>query len=136
MPRTLLSDESWSFLIPFFDSEKKKRGRPPKDRRLLLESALWILRTGSPWRDLPSEFGPWQTAYHHFREWEKTGVIERAFEALREFSGIDDELWSIDGTNVRAHRCAAGAGKKGGLASQKITPLAALAEALERKRDS
>ncbi len=37
------------------------RGRPPKDHRLLVEGAIYRYRTGVAWRDLPAEFGPWQT---------------------------------------------------------------------------
>jgi transposase len=29
----------------------------------MLEAMLWILRTGAPWRDLPPEYGSWQTVY-------------------------------------------------------------------------
>ena len=114
MARTVLCDESWSTVEPFFDRKKKSRGRPPKDRRLILEGVIWMLRTGSPWRDLPTEFGPFQTVYHCFREWERDGTIENVFNALLANGHIDNEIWSIDGTVIRAHRCAAGAGKKGG----------------------
>jgi len=40
----------------------KPGGRPILERRTILDGILWILRTGAPWRDLPEEFGKWQTA--------------------------------------------------------------------------
>lgn len=110
----MLTDSMWSVLLPLFQRPHKPRGRPKADTRLLLEGVLWVLRTGAPWRDLPDDFGPWQTVYHHFRIWDREGTIDRAFERLRDTGHVTNEVWSIDGTLVRAHRCAAGAGKKGG----------------------
>jgi len=40
----------------------------------MFDGILWILRTGAPWRDLPDEFGPWQTVYKRFNMWEKFSV--------------------------------------------------------------
>ncbi|MFJ5850241.1 transposase [Streptomyces sp. NPDC092903] len=42
------------------------RGRPAVGRRRLIDGIRWRVRTGAPWRDLPSEYGPWQTVYGHF----------------------------------------------------------------------
>jgi transposase len=85
---------------------------------------LWILRTGSPWRDLPEEYPPWQTVYHRFNQWRKGGLLLALVEELQVELGLDGRLdhhlWCIDGSNVRAARCAAGGGKKGTRKSQKI----------------
>jgi transposase len=32
-----------------------------EDHRRILGGILWIHRTNAPWRDLPSEYGRWQT---------------------------------------------------------------------------
>jgi len=82
---------------------------------LFLEAVLWRVRTGSPWRDLPTVFGNWNSAFKRFRRWAKAGVFERVFEEL---SGEPDfEYAIVDGTIVSAHQKASGA--KGGL---KIRP--------------
>lgn len=47
----------------------RKRGRPPTDRRVILNAILYVLKGGIPWRLLPSSFPPWQTVYHVFRAW-------------------------------------------------------------------
>lgn len=44
-------------------------GRPPLSRRRLIDGIRWRVRTGAPWRDLPSEYGPWQTVYGLFRQY-------------------------------------------------------------------
>lgn len=83
---------------------------------MLVNGIFWILSTGAPWRDLPERFGPWQTAYDHFRRWHKQGIFAQIFEALQvklDRDGyIDWQLWCVDGSNVRAARAAAGADKK------------------------
>ena len=77
---------------------------------------LWRLRTGAPWRDLPSRYGPWQTVYRRFANWEKNGTWAKLLE---EVQVRDDAVvaveWtiSIDSTVARAHQHAAGARKKG-----------------------
>ncbi|MER6257950.1 transposase [Streptomyces sp. NPDC001584] len=42
-------------------------GRPSVGRRRLIDGIRWRVRTGAPWRDLPSEYGPWQTVYGLFQ---------------------------------------------------------------------
>ena len=62
MARLLLTDEEWDLIADVFP-KPAATGRPPRDPRQVVDGILWILRTGSPWRDLPAEFGPWQTAW-------------------------------------------------------------------------
>jgi transposase len=73
---------------------------------------LWILRTGAPWRDLPAVFGPWKTVYHRFSAWRKQGVFEELVRALQQRlvrqGAIDQDLWCVDSTSIRAARCAGG----------------------------
>jgi len=78
----------------------------------MLEGMLWILRTGAPWRDLPSAYGPWESVYTRFSRWSASGVLARLFEALARER--DDEGYHVDATIVRAHQDATGAAKKGG----------------------
>ena len=119
MLRHMLTDEQWSLISDIFP-DPKPTGRPPRDRRTIIDSILWILNTGSPWRDLPEAFGPWQTAWDLFDKWNSDGTLELVLERLRDTDTIDDKLWCIDGTNIRAARCAAGGGKKGNLTNQEI----------------
>ena len=101
---------------PLIPKSQAKTGRPPSDRRLMLNGIFWILATGAPWRDLPERFGPWQTVYDHLSKWRKAGLYAKIIEALQiklDAKGlIDWELWCVDGASVRATRAAAGAEKK------------------------
>jgi len=83
---------------------------------MIVDGILWILRTGAPWRDLPEEFGKWGTVYDLFTTWSADGTLDEILDILRaahvDTDAIDEELWCVDGTAIRAARCAAGA-KKG-----------------------
>jgi len=91
----------------------------------MLDAMLWLLRTSAPWRDLPDFYGPWETVYSRFRIWRQEGVFDHIVERLQveldDAGKIDWDLWCIDGSNVRAARCAAGAGQKGGPKSPRTT---------------
>jgi len=123
MKRHEVTDEQWEVIQPILPKRTAKTGRPPSDPRLMLNGILWILRTGSPWRDLPERFGPWQTVYDHFAKWRALGAYDRILEALHirlDADGtIDWDLWCIDGSSVRASRAAAGASKKAAGVAQK-----------------
>jgi transposase len=111
--RGLMIDEEWAFFAPFMVESGPKRGRPPKDHRLVLDGVFWIARTGVQWRDLPDCFGQWSSVYRQFRRWTQSGLWDLLLDALNETEAIPDSLQMIDSTFVRAHHCAAGA--KGGL---------------------
>lgn len=119
MARFDLSDKEWSVIVPLLPD--KPRGVPRADDRRVLNGIFYILRTGSPWRDLPERYGPYTTAYNRYNRWAKAGVWLRIFETLRARS--PQSLQLIDSSIIRAHQHAAG-GKKGA----RITPLAVLVE--------
>lgn len=56
-----LTDVQWAVLEPLLPA-RKKAGRPPKwSKRRLIDGIRWRVRVGSPWRDVPARYGPWQT---------------------------------------------------------------------------
>ena len=110
-----ISDGVWAKVERLLPGKASDRGVTARDNRLFVEAVLWRVRTGLPWRDLPDEFGHWDSVFKRFRRWGRTGVFERVFASL---SGDPDfEYVLIDGTIVTAHQKASGA--KGGL---KIRP--------------
>ena len=79
-----LTDEKWECIRPLMPSQKPPKGRPRRDHRQVLTGMLWVLGTGSSWRDLPEEeFGPWQTVYGRYRKWQEEGLWQRIMEALK-----------------------------------------------------
>ena len=119
MARFDLSEQEWALMAPLLPN--KPRGVPRADDRRVLNGIFHILRTGSPWRDLPERYGPYTTCYNRFNRWAKAGVWLKVFQTLSERSPQSMQL--IDSSIIRAHQHAAG-GKKGA----RITPLAVLVE--------
>lgn len=101
-------------------AEQATGGARVDDRRVL-NGIFWVLRTDSPWCDLPERYGPSTTVYNRFNRWAKAGVWVQVFEELAEKS--PDSMQFIDSSIIRAHQHAA-SGKKGA----RITPLAVLVE--------
>jgi transposase len=109
MKRDMLRDDQWVRVAPMLPGKDTDRG-PTADNHLFLEAVLWVLRTGSPWRDLPAAFGLWNSVYQRFRRWSKTGVWHRLFTELAKDADFEEVY--LDGTIVRAHQHASGAEKK------------------------
>jgi transposase len=128
MRRYEIADEQWELIADLFPPEQGN-GRPWRNHRSMVNAMLWILNSGSPWRDLPERYGPWQTAYNRFNGWRKDGIFDAILERLQmrlDAEGrIDWDLWLVDGSSVRAHQSAAGGGQKGGAKSRKTTLWAA-----------
>lgn len=117
MARFDLNDAEWRTIQPLLPN--KPRDVPRVDDRRILNGMFFILRTGSPWRDLPERYGPYTTVYNRFYRWAMTGVWIKVFNALAE--GTPESMTFIDSSIIRVHQHVAG-GKKG----VKITPSAAL----------
>ncbi|WP_416136282.1 IS5 family transposase [Aquabacterium sp. A7-Y] len=110
-----LSDAEWAVLEPLLPA-RKTAGRHYQDHRRVLNGMLFRVNAGLAWRDLPQRYGPWQTVYSRYRRWSRSGLWDRLLQALHselDAAGrLDWSLWCIDGSNVRAHKAAAGGGKK------------------------
>ncbi len=56
MARFDLTDFEFDLIRPLLPD--KPRGVARVDDRRVLNGIFWVLRTGSPWRDLPERYGP------------------------------------------------------------------------------
>jgi transposase len=110
LDRLLLRDDQWERIAPHIIGDERSRGSSGRNNRLFVEAVLWIVRTGSPWRDLPEAFGDWNSVFRRFSRWSQKGVWCRIFEAMSD--DPDFEYLIVDSTIVRAHQHASGA-KKG-----------------------
>ena len=87
-----------------------RRGPKPQNNRQIINGMFYILRTGSPWRDLPERYGPYTTVYNRFNRWRKAGIWDRLMDAI--VKAHDGEVQMIDSSIVRVHQHAAGVEKK------------------------
>ena len=108
----LLRDDQWKRIEKLMQGKAGDRGRSGANNRLFVEAVLWVARTGSPWRDLPTEFGSWNSVYVRFARWSDKKVWQSVFAVLREDADFEEVF--LDSTVVRAHQHAAGAAKKKG----------------------
>ena len=81
---TSLTDAQWAYLKPTLP-KPAQRGRPPIDRRRILDAVLYLIKCGCPWRYLPSDFPHWKTVYHIFRQWTLNHQWAALNDALRTF---------------------------------------------------
>lgn len=77
-----LSAELWERILPLLPPQKPPNGRPNHDHRTFLAGMLWIFQTGSSWRDLPAQFGPWQTVYSRYHRWRQAGIWHQVLDIL------------------------------------------------------
>lgn len=80
----LMSDTEWAFFEPFIKAIRQPNGRKPVDHRLVLDEMSWVAGTGSPWRDLPEEFGKWGSVYRQFRRWTLAELWQTILEVLND----------------------------------------------------
>lgn len=123
-PSYRLADAQWEQIKDLLPANGQ-RGGQWKDHRRMIDGILWALSDGGRWRNLPAEFGPWQSVYDRFRRWTRRGLWDKILRRLqaRKMSRqeIDWSLFAIDGTVVRAHQSAAGAAQKKGRSANRPT---------------
>jgi len=110
----VLSDEMWDRIEAVLPPVKGAMGRPMRDHRLLVEGAIYRYRTGAAWRDLPSDFGPWQTVWKRHHRFATDGTWDKLLTALQVQADARGEIdWrvSVDSTSSRVHQHGATAAR-------------------------
>ena len=73
----------------------------------MVEGIVFWLRTAVPWRDLPVEFGRWQTVWKRHDRFARDGTWDRVLTALHvEADAVGRLDWtvSVDSTVARVHQ--------------------------------
>lgn len=110
----LVSDELWEILEPLLPEEppKPKGGRPRVPDRAALAGIIYVLKSGIPWRMLPTELGCGSgvTCWRRLRDWQEAGVWRRLHRVLLDYLGkaglLDWSRAALDSASVPAKRGA------------------------------
>lgn len=103
----VLSDALWRRIESLMPAPSVKGGRPFQDHRRVVEGIIWRYRTGTPWRDVPAEFGPWRTLWKRHRRFSEDGTWDRIrAELLTAADAAGELVWavSVDSTIDLAHQ--------------------------------
>ncbi|MCY4137656.1 MAG: IS5 family transposase [Rhodobacteraceae bacterium] len=112
-----MSDAEWKILRSVL-SHKHQGPERVHDRRVM-NGIFFVLRTGTPWRDLPERYGPYTTCFNRYNRWSRNGIWAAIMEKLQRLAGDDDggddgppgsvRLRMVDSSSVRVHQHGAGA---------------------------
>ncbi len=117
--KPMVTDELWEIVAPLLPRRRAqpKGGRPWVDDRATLNGILYVLRTGIPWKLLPTElgYGSGVTCWRRLREWQRRGVWKRLHQVMLGRLAAADQLdWSRGALDSRSLPAKGGAPTSGG----------------------
>src|SRR5438876_5152347 len=87
--RSDLTDEQWAILEPLVPLSKHG-GRPREvDMREVVNTIIYLNRTGCQWDMLPHDLLPKSTVYDYFAQWRDDGTWTKMVKALRERTRVE-----------------------------------------------
>lgn len=100
----VLDDGQWSRLAVLLPEGPPQGGGCASDDRRFVDAVLFLARSGISWRDLPPEFGKWNSVYVRFARWRASGVWERIAASM----GDDALIAELFGNAAFFRGCPAG----------------------------
>ena len=103
-----LTDEQLDWLCERIPDHPRdpRGGRPPADKRQIIQGIFWMLDNGAKWKDLPARFGSKSTVHRWFKKWVEDGVFEmvmrEAGRCVEQCDGFKLYECFIDGTFAKA----------------------------------
>jgi len=117
---TDLNDTEWMQIAPCLP-KPSTTGKPREHSwRVILNGIFYVVKNGCVWRALPHDFPAWQTVYHYFRNFRKTGLWEqlnlKIREAIREKEGKEPQASAmiVDSQSAKSAEGGEGRGYDGG----------------------
>src|ERR687896_1678227 len=80
-----LTDAQWAILEPLIPAPRTPGGGRPRelDMREVLNTLLYLNRSGCQWEMLPHDLLPKSSVYDYFARWRNDGTWGRLLDALR-----------------------------------------------------
>lgn len=80
-----LNDERWDIIQPLIPASRTQHGGRPREVNLreVINTILYLNRTGCQWDMLPHDLLPKSTAYEYFAQWRDDGTWQTIVDALR-----------------------------------------------------
>ena len=103
-----VTDDEWAFVAPYLTLMTEAAPQRRHDLREVYNALRWIVRTGAPWRYLPTNFPPWPAVHQQAQRWIAAGCFEAMAHdlraLLREAAGRDPEPTAaiLDGKTLRS----------------------------------
>lgn len=79
-----LTDEQWKLIEPMIPPAKPGGRHREVNMREVINSILYLNRTGCAWRMLPHDFPPWGTVHYYYRLFRLEGLWLKIHDRLRE----------------------------------------------------
>ena len=101
-----IATEQWQKLYGFLRAHPNVYAGKEEECRRFIEGVYWILGAGTQWRELPEQYGKWNSVYKRFARWEEHGIWAESYAHFAQ----DPDMTAVmpDRTAVRAHIDAAG----------------------------
>ena len=96
-----VTDETWRILSPLLPGQRGQWGGTAEDNRRFLNCVFRVLPTGAPWRDMPPQYGNWNSVYQRFHRWRNSGLWEKILKAV--IIDPDFEWLMIDASHCKVH---------------------------------
>ncbi len=80
---TDVSDDEWAFVAPYLTLMDPDAPQRQYDLREVFNALRWMVRAGTPWRLLPTNFPPWAAVYQQTQRWIAAGCFEAVVHDLR-----------------------------------------------------
>lgn len=111
MVQRWVDDQLWAVVEPLIPPVRRPQGGGMRraDERTMFAVVVFVLVTGSSWRDAGRVFDVWPgTAHRHFTRWTEQGVWRRLHQVMLDKVGEQGLIdWSravVDAASVRAEK--------------------------------
>lgn len=77
-----VTDAEWRVIEPHLPAARRLGRRRAWPLREIINAIFYVMRSGCPWRQLPTDLPPWSTVYRWFAAWRDDCLFERINHAL------------------------------------------------------